>query len=98
MDLRRAITHTVKPTKLEGVQKIQNLWRIYLKDKQARLELTVKPLVINGQQVQLLDQNPNVTFSGSGVAAQRKDKLTIKNLPLSVSDDFFFFLRRFIVS
>ena len=87
MDLCRAITHTVQPTKLEGVQKIQNLWRIYLKDKQARLELTVKPLVVNGQQVQLLDQNPNVTFSGSGVAAQRKDKLTIKNLSLSVSND-----------
>ena len=87
MDICRAITNVVGASKLDGLQKINSLWRIYLKDKQARLELCVKPLSINGHQVTLLDQNPNVTFSGSGISAQKKDKLTIKNLPLSVSNE-----------
>ena len=87
MDICRAITNVVGASKLDGLQKINSVWRVYLKDRQVRLELCVKPLSINGHQVTLLDQNPNVTFSGSGISAQKKDKLTIKNLPLSVSNE-----------
>ena len=45
---------------------------------------------INGHRIPLYDQNPNVTFSVSGVSGvtrQKKNKLTIKNLPLFVSNN-----------
>ena len=87
VDICRAIANVVGSSKLDGAQKINSIWRIYLKDRQARLGLCVKPLSVNGHQVTLLDQNPNVTFSGSGISAQKKDKLTIKSLPLSVSNE-----------
>ena len=91
MDICRAITNVISASKLEGVQHIRNIWRIYLKDKQTRLALKVKEsLTINGHRIPLYDQKPNVTFSESGVSGvsrQKKDKLTIKNLPLSVSNN-----------
>ncbi len=88
MEMCRTITRIINPSKLEGVQKINNIWRIYLKDKAARLELCVKQTVpINGRHVALYDQNPSIIFNGNGISRQQKDKLTIKNLPLSVSND-----------
>ena len=87
-----AVTRVVGTSKLEGVQKIGNIWRVYLKDMSTRLELTVKEqIVINGKAVPVYDQNPNhITFKGlsSKNANHRSnnDKLTVKNLPLSVSN------------
>ena len=85
----RAIAEVIGSSKLEGVQKVNNLWRIYTKDRAARLQLCVKQqLAVNGKLVQIYDRNPFVTFHG--LPMQKKidnDKLTIKNLPLSVSNE-----------
>ena len=58
-DMCKAVTRITSESKLEGVQKVNNLWRIYLKDA-TRLELffNVKQIWINGRQVTLYDQNP----------------------------------------
>ena len=85
----KAITEIIGSSKLEGVQKVNNLWRVYVKDKVARLELTVKgQIAVNGKMVPLYDRNPYVTYQG--LPMQKKinnDKITIKNLPLSVSNE-----------
>ena len=83
-----AIVNVISDTKLEGVQKVNNLWRIYLKDKKTRLKLSeTEKIVINGQQVKLYDRNPFLTFNGMRHLQQiNSDKLTIKYLPLSVSN------------
>ena len=83
-----AIVRDVNPSKLEGVQKIHSIWRIYLKDMQTRLELSTKEsIAINGRQVRIFDRNPNATFGGIYEQGQSiSDKLTIRNLPLSVSN------------
>ena len=87
MDIYRAVTRCIQQAKLEGVQCVNNLWRIYLKDKQPRLQLCVKEAItINRQNIPVYDQNPYVT-SGNQVSFQKKDKLTIKHLPLSISND-----------
>ena len=52
LNICRAIIYVVGSSKLHGVQKIHNIWRIYLKNKQTRLELCVKPLFINEHHVQ----------------------------------------------
>ena len=84
-----AITRVISSSKLDGVQRINNLWRIYLKDNATRLELTVKQEIrVNGKSVPLYDQNPYVTYPGLPVQKKmNSDKLTIRNLPLSVSND-----------
>jgi ribA/ribD-fused uncharacterized protein len=87
IELCNAITNVIHTSKLVGVQRINNLWRIYLKDKAARIELCVKEsIVLGGTRVQLYDQNPMRVYEGGDVSKQQLDKLTIKNLPLSVSN------------
>ena len=94
IQLCNAVTKVVGRSKLDGVQRIGGLWRIYLTDVASRLELfTTKPLLVEGKYVELYDQNPYVISSSSSSsssyrpAPQSKDKLTIKNIPLSVSND-----------
>ena len=68
-----AITRVINSSKLDGVQRINNLWRIYLKDNATRLELTVKQEIrVNGKSIPLYDQNPYVTYPGLPV--QKKDE------------------------
>ena len=47
IQLCNAITNVVSDSKLEGVQKVNNVWRVYLKDRQTRLELSVKESIIS---------------------------------------------------
>ena len=42
INICNAVTRVVGTSKLEGVQKIGSIWRVYLKDMSTRLELTVK--------------------------------------------------------
>jgi len=92
MDICRAVTRVVHSTKLDGVQKLNNMWLIYLKDRESRLQLCVKQsLNIHGREIKLYDRNPyevtqNVQKDGTG-DAKRNDKLTIKNLPFSVTNE-----------
>ena len=85
------ITRVCGGSRLEGVQKINSLWRIYLNDQTARLELYLKDTVlILGKQIKLYDQNPYTLRNqlenlGQSVNTTN-DKLTIKNIPLSVSN------------
>ena len=86
------VTRVIGASKLDGIQKINGLWRVYIKDHATRLQLYLKnSILILGRQVHLHDQNPHTrTFdidsSGERVNSAN-DKLTIKNVPLSVSNE-----------
>ena len=70
---------------VDGVQKVNKLWRIYLKSKKARIELFLtKVLLVNGEKIPMYDVNPYSTNYSN--PAKPNDKLTIKNVPLSVSN------------
>ena len=86
------VTKATSTSKLEGIQKINGVWRIYLKDKVTRLELFHKNHLLTGtKHVLLYDQNPNQSryqmINGQHNAPLNNEKLTIKNIPLSVSND-----------
>ena len=91
----KAVTRVISASKLEGVQKIHNLWRLYVKEATARLKLFVnKSILINGKNITLYDQNPYVSRqelssgrNGSIQVPQANDKITVKHLPLSVSNE-----------
>jgi predicted NAD-dependent protein-ADP-ribosyltransferase YbiA (DUF1768 family) len=79
-------------SKLDGVQKVNNLWRIYLKDRTTRLQLFNRgKVLINGHNISLYDQNPYISKQTSEddptQQPQPNDKLTIKHLALSVSNE-----------
>lgn len=83
-----AVTQVIHASKLLGVQKINNLWLIYMKDKTARLEFCVKgSIIIDGKRVTLYDQNPNTTLSAGNNSNKQMDKLTIKHVPLWITND-----------
>ena len=82
--------------KVEGVQKINSLWRLDFKDKAIRLLVFSKEsILISGKKVLLYDTNPQNTshtnnrrMPGRALGpSEINDKLTIKYLPLSVSND-----------
>ena len=91
----KAVTRVISASKLEGVQKIHNLWRLYVKETTARLELFVnKSILINGKNIALYDLNPYISRqelsngrNGSIQVPQANDKITVKHLPLSVSNE-----------
>ena len=92
MQICNAVTRIIGQGKLDGFQRIGNLWRIYATENAARIELFMSQrLNVEGNPVMLYDQNPCVVGLGSaGISGhqlpQQKDKLTIKNVPLSVSN------------
>ena len=93
INICNAVTRVVGTSKLEAVQKIGNSWRVCLKDMSTRLKFTVKEqIVINGKAVPVYDHNPyHITFKGllsrqNANHRSNNDKLTVKNLPLSVSN------------
>ena len=82
----RAITRVVDPDVVDGVQRIGRLWRIYFKTLQGRSDLMIrKTVVIDRKTVPLYEQNPFRT--NQLTPNDQKDKLTIKGLPISVSND-----------
>jgi len=83
-DICEALSMTIK-SKLEGIQLINKLWHLYVKDKTTRLELCMRTsIVIHGKHVKLYDDDP---FKGGQRAKKQLDKLTIRNLPLYVPND-----------
>ena len=67
----------------EGVQKINDPWRLYMKDPTSRLELCLKQsIMVKGKKVALYDNNPYTSRQPSpdqfnGAPQQQNDKLTI---------------------
>ena len=85
LQMCNAIVRVIGVAKLDGVQRINNLWRLYVKERAARLELYIKEtLLINNKHVPLYDQNPHIT--NQLTPRKKNDKLTVKNIPLSVSN------------
>ena len=81
----KALLSRVHAQYVEGVQRIGQLWRIYVSSIKIRVDLlTKRTLIINGKLVPLYEQNPFITHQKS--PEDRKDKLTVRGLPLSVSN------------
>ena len=91
-----AVAKASRASKVEGVQKINNLWHLYFKDRATRLLVFSKEsIMIAGRKVLLYDTNPQNTSHATSQRVRGRplgppeinDKLTIKYLPLSVSND-----------
>ena len=80
-----ALSNSFGATNIEGIQRIAGLWRIYMKNKAKRLDIITKQtVVINEKHVRLYDENP---FNNNNQKNEKRDKLTVRGLPLSVNND-----------
>ena len=80
--------------KVLGAQRLNNLWLLYLHDEMTRLDVYTKgELMLHGRRVTIYDQNPYTTYVSENEHDNEKrdrpqnDKITIKNLPLFVSNE-----------
>lgn len=81
-----AVEKTLGPGTVEGAQFIRGLWRVYLKSHAARIELLIKrELRLRDVKVTLYEKNPFVTDQDN--PDELREKVTFKDLPLSVSSD-----------
>ncbi len=84
-DICEAMTRHVKAHNIDGAQKIQNVWRLYLKDNKSRADLFMKEtMVIAGKPIQIFDQDP-AQFPKSRF--RQNDKITVKDVPFHISND-----------
>ena len=65
---------------VEGAQRIGGLWRIYLTDEEARVNLLCTGISLRGQQITLRDKNP---FLHAGLEGADTTRLFMRNIPLS---------------
>ena len=80
----QAMARVLGSTKVDGAQRVRNVWRLYLKDKASRAALYVKQnIMIQNRNVQLYDRNPMDVYKKQ----QTTDKITIRDLPFSVSNE-----------
>ena len=64
----------------EAAQKIGDLWRVYLNDGTARVNLLMQGITLRGMHVELKDRNP---FVIAGYEDVQTTRLFIRNIPLS---------------
>ncbi len=81
----KAVERSVGNGTIDGAQNIRGIWRLYIKTSATRAQLLVnRNLRINDVSVLLYDQNPMTT--NQQTPENNREKVTIKDLPLSVSN------------
>lgn len=69
-----------------GAQKIGALWRIYPKQSDARVKLLIEGFSLRGVSVTVCDKNPFVVMTRDGEREIKTTKVTVGNLPISLSN------------
>ena len=78
----QSMARIVGNTNVDGAQLINQMWRLYVKDKTSRVNLlSKKELLIVNRSVPLYDKNPQHVPE-----KEKLDKLTIRQVPLSVDN------------
>ena len=57
-EMYKAVVNSISATKVQGIQKIGGLWRLYISDRTSRLNLITSGLNIRNSCVNVFDLNP----------------------------------------
>lgn len=82
VEIYKAIGAKVPPQCIKGIQRIREMWRIYMDNEEDRLSLLVQGLALRGKQIPLHSQNPY----NPGRTRPDTIKIKVKNVPLSADD------------
>lgn len=86
LDVCYAVCEVISSDKyVEGAQRIGGLWRIYLTDLDARIQLLATGINLRGYQITLKDKNPFLYRLGfrSGFRPVETTRVYVRNIPLS---------------
>ncbi len=79
-----AVSRVVRTDRIDTVQIVRGLWRVYMKSRESRATLIARGIDIRNLHVQLYDTNPYRTKSTD--PSEVIERLTFKDLPRSVDD------------
>lgn len=79
-ELYTAISNTIDPTHITGLQRVRGMWRVYLDNVQDKVTLMAEGIQLRGKLVQVIHSNP------SRLDSEITTRVRIKNVPLSVDD------------
>ena len=82
-EICESVTKVISRDKLIATQWIRMLWRIYVKDNEARINLCTSHLNIRGQTVQVFSNNPFRTGIDTDQTDDDVIRIVIKEVPLS---------------
>ncbi len=58
-DICLAMSNKIGAGKVDGAQRIKNIWRLYLKDNKSRNDLfTKQTIIVGGKIIHIFDKNP----------------------------------------
>ena len=81
VEIYKALEHKIKPQFVRGIQRIKQMWRIYLDNEEDRMLLLTEGITLRNKTIPLHSQNPYY---------QKDELLTttirVKNIPLSADD------------
>ena len=80
-EMYKAVVNSISATKVQGIQKIGGLWRLYISDRTSRLNLIISGLNIRNSCVNVFDLNPFLPATNENLT-----RVLIKDIPLSVHD------------
>ena len=80
IEVCNAMAQVIGSSKVEGAQRIRNLWRLYIKTEEARVQLLATGINLRSVHLQLLNENP---YTQSGRDNKRTERITICGIPLS---------------
>lgn len=82
VEIYKAIGMKVHPECIKGIQRVREMWRIYMDNEEDRLTLVTQGLSLRGRQITLHTQNPRnpQRFRPDTV------RIRVKNIPLSADD------------
>lgn len=79
-ELYNAISDTIDPTHITGLQRVRGMWRIYIDNYEDKVALMSDGFVLRGKIMNVLKTNP-LRFDG-----EITTRIRIKDIPLSVDD------------
>ncbi|CAC5377957.1 unnamed protein product [Mytilus coruscus] len=83
LEIYNAIGTKVPVECIKGIQRIREMWRLYMDNEEDRLSLLVTGLNLRGRQVPLYSQNPQ----NPGRLQENTIRIKVKNVPLSMTMD-----------
>ena len=82
VEIYKAIRVRVPSQCIKGIQRIREMWRIYMDNEEERLSLLVQGLVLRGRQIPLHSQNPY----NPDRTQPDTIRIKVRNVPLSADD------------
>ena len=82
VEIYKAIGEKVPAECIKGIQRIREMWRVYMDNEADRLSLLVQGLNLRGRQIPLHSQNPH----NPGRLQPDTIRIKVKNVPLSADD------------